>query len=79
MPLTINHSVCIRSIPDYWITVEDFHLDAGDEGITITVWEPGTKFGEEYRRNYICLTTDEAQALLGALDSFLNPATPLKS
>jgi hypothetical protein len=78
MPLSINHSVCIRSIPDYWITVEDFHLDAGGEGATITMWEPGTKFGEEYRRNHICLTIDEAQALLGALESLLNPETLLK-
>jgi hypothetical protein len=42
------------------------------------VWEPGAKFGEEYRRNYICLTTDEAQALVGALESLLNPETSPK-
>lgn len=63
MSLQTTRQVCIRHCPDFWWTVEDFHLDAGGEGITLSYWEL-QGVNREVRKAYLCLDL-EAAAVMG--------------
>lgn len=72
MPLQINKQICIKDCPDYWWSVEDFHLEAGGEGITLTFWELSGS-SHEVRKKYICLDLEAALAVADAIQELADP------
>lgn len=72
MSLRITKQICIKDCPDYWVTVEDFHLEAGGEGITITWWE-SQGVDREIRKKYICLDLEQALVLADAVHQLADP------
>ena len=49
----ITTQIRIQSERDYWFTVEDVHLDVGNDGLTISYWE--LRDGKEERVVHICI------------------------
>jgi len=72
MSLQTTKQICIKNCSDYWWTVEDFHLEAGGEGITLTLWE-SQKVDTEVRKTYICLDLEAAMALADAIRELADP------
>lgn len=72
MSLQVTNQICIKDCPDYWLTVEDFHLEAGGEGITITHWE-AQNADCEVRKRYICLELETALVLSDAIRRLADP------
>ena len=61
----ITNQVRIQPDSEYWFTVEDFNLEVGCEGLTISYWE--IRDGEEKRKEYICVETDAALSVADAI------------
>ena len=57
----ITNQVRIQPHSEYWYTVEDFHLEAGCDSLTISYWE--SRDGEEKRKDYICIEEDAALSI----------------
>jgi hypothetical protein len=73
-PMTIQITQRIRIQPhpyDYWYTAEDYHLDVGCDGFTLSVWSRPDKVSrDEHRDNHICMTEEEALAVADAIYKF---------
>ena len=59
------HQVRIKTHPDYWFTVEDFYLDIGCDGLTISYWD--FKDGKESRGKYISVDKSVALPIADAI------------
>jgi hypothetical protein len=81
MPLSITHQIRIESTPGFWYTVENTHLDCGGEGVTISYWESSLddRFRDGTRKLYLCLTIDNAEAVLNAMQQLLDETGLLRA
>lgn len=71
MTLEISQQIRIQPRRDYWYTAEDYHLDAGCDGFTLSVWSRSYEGSRnEQRDNYICMSQDEALAVADAIYKF---------
>ena len=61
----ITHQIRIQPETDFWFTVEDFYLDLGCEGLTISYWE--YKDGKESRVKSISIDGDLALTVADAI------------
>ena len=61
----ISNQVRIQTDPHYWYTVEDFYLDVGCPGLTISLWE--IKEGKEKRCDHICIEEESVLAIADAI------------
>ena len=61
----ITNLVRIQPEPEYWYTVEDYHLDVGCDGLTISYWE--TRDGREQRIDHMCMNKESAIAVGDAI------------
>lgn len=73
MPLQITRQICVKDNSDYWWTVEDFHLDAGGEGVTLSYWEATTIPGQEIRKKYICFEPEVAATIAEFIHQLADP------
>lgn len=64
---TISNQVRIQPQPNlgYWFTVEDFHIGAGCDGLTISSWEANE--GKEKRHEHVCVDEESALAIADAI------------
>jgi hypothetical protein len=76
MKLDITQQIRIRSSSTYWHTVEDFHLDAGVDGFTLSAWSSSTgSITQEKRDKYICMNKEEALAVADAIYKLFSDKT----
>ena len=55
----------IQPDPKYWYTVEDFHMDVGCDGLTISVWD--IVDNKEQRSGHVCIEKDAALSVADAI------------
>jgi hypothetical protein len=67
----ISNLVRIQPDPEYWYTVEDYYLDLGCDGLTISYWgsetEKGTQYKKEKRYDHVCIEKESALAIADAI------------
>lgn len=61
----ISTQIRIQSDPEYWFTVEDFHLGAGCDGLTISSW--GANEVKEKRLEHVSIDEELALAIADAI------------
>jgi hypothetical protein len=68
MTLEISQQIRIQPDPDYWYTAEDYPLDVGCDGFTLSVWSSRSEASrKEQRDNHICMSKEEALAVADAI------------
>jgi hypothetical protein len=76
MKLDITQQIRIRSSSTYWHTVEDFHLEAGVDGFTLSAWSSSTgSITQDKRDKYICMNKEEALAVADAIYKLFSDKT----
>ena len=64
--IEITNQVRIQNSPDNWFTVEDWHLDVGCDGLTVSSWSTD-KDNKEVRVSHVCIDADMALAVADAI------------
>jgi hypothetical protein len=76
MKLDITQQIRIRSSSIYWFTAEDYHLEAGVDGFTLSSWSISTgSITQEKRDKYICMNKEEALAVADAIYKLFSDKT----
>ena len=67
----ISNLVRIQPDSNYWYTVEDYYLDLGCDGLTISSWgietEKENQQKKEKRYDHVCIEKESALAIADAI------------